>query len=115
MQYIWDNLLFRATYYAPENRMYLGAPNGVIEFYPDSLLKAETVPSLQITGYSTDNDQTQKELFERKTLRLPYRQNSFSVEFSAFLYRKAFLRYAYRLKGYDNIWREIPGISNRAT
>ena len=113
--YLGQSYFSCATYYAPENRMYLGAPNGVIEFYPDSLLKAETVPSLQITGYSTDNDQTQKELFERKTLRLPYRQNSFSVEFSAFLYRKAFLRYAYRLKGYDNIWREIPGISNRAT
>lgn len=104
-----------ATYYAPTKQMYLGAPNGIIEFCPDSLLKAEAIPTLKITGFSTDNTPFQEKRAGDEKLYLPYHQNSFSIEFSAFLYRKAFLRYAYRLKGYDNMWREIPGISNQAT
>lgn len=97
-----------------DRRMYLGVPDGIIVFSPDTLLAPGTKPRLRITGYIPDKKDTPENMTGRTELRLPFRQNSFSLEFSSFLYRNTFLRYAYRLQGYDDEWRELPGIFNRS-
>lgn len=97
-----------------DRRMYLGVPDGIIVFSPDTLLAPGTKPRLRITGYIPDKQDTPENMTGRTELRLPFRQNSFSLEFSSFLYRNTFLRYAYRLQGYDDEWRELPGIFNRS-
>lgn len=103
-----------AYYDSCSNRMYLGAPDGIVEFSPDTLLASGAVPQLRITGFIPDKTDQPENMTGRTELRLPFHQNSFSLEFSSFLYRNTFLRYAYRLQGFDNEWRELPGIFNRA-
>ncbi len=95
--------------------MYLGAPDGIVKFSPDTLLAPGAVPRLRITGFIPDKKELPENMIGRTALRLPFHQNSFSLEYSSFLYRNTFLRYAYRLRGYDDEWRELPGIFNRAT
>lgn len=106
---------YTCIYYDPhDKRMYLGVPDGIVVFSPDTLLAPVKEPRIRITGYIPDKEEVPENMTGRTELRLPFRQNSFSLEFSSFLYRNTFLRYAYRLQGYDDEWRELPGIFNRS-
>lgn len=104
-----------AYYDSRKKQMYLGSPTGLTVFVPDDLLSPDSVPHLKMTGFIPDKSDLPEDLTNRQNIRLPYRQNSFSLEFSSFLYNNTSLRYAYRLKGYDDTWRELPGHQNRTT
>lgn len=125
--YLGNNYPTCATYYAPEEMMFVGTSNGYIEFSPKELLHQPNAPKLCITELLLENKPIEigqdydghillnESLQNQKKVKLGYRQNSFDVEFSAFLYTNVPIRYAYRLKGFDDSWRELPGISNRAS
>jgi len=106
----------------------MGANDGFIEFSPDTIYSQQNKASLSITnllvsnklikvGVSYDKNVILKEsLFDQKAIDLNFNQNTFTLEFSAFLFEKsANIGYAHRLKEYNNEWQQNDGSNNKAT
>ncbi|HEX7846399.1 MAG TPA: two-component regulator propeller domain-containing protein, partial [Chitinophagaceae bacterium] len=87
---------------------------GMIFFHPDDLLNSDFIPPVYITGLSLKNKDIRvgdpngilKLPIElTNDLKLNYRQNFFSLSFSALNYvHPEKNRYAYMLEGYDDDW-----------
>jgi signal transduction histidine kinase/ligand-binding sensor domain-containing protein len=97
-----------------DGRMYIGGNNYFISFHPDSLIIKRSDPRVFITDFKIFNNSV-SQLLNDTTIRLTYRQNYFTFEFSAPDYSSPEpISYAYRLDGFDGDWVET-GSRNVAT
>lgn len=118
-QFYWDAYLK-----ASDGKMYFGHVAGFTLFDPLKFIPAASQNKTEITKISVLNEtvfpyQTENKRsfirFDKNTpsmLRLKEADKAFSIEFSALNF--AFpdkIKYAYRLRGFDETWKEVP--SNR--
>jgi signal transduction histidine kinase/DNA-binding response OmpR family regulator len=126
--YFDDRSYSCAYYYPPGKKMYMGTSDGFIVYSPDTFLLSTTIPHIAVTNILLANQPVEvgkeydrnvilsESLASQSEITLHYTQNSFSLEFSSFYFLDAKkIRYAYRLKGFDDNWHENEGSNNRAS
>ena len=112
-QFYWN-----AYYYSPQNNLlYFGTINGLVAFSPD-VTRAQArdtevkFTSLSIAGsmvYPPVDGNSGYRTTVPHAIRLHEKDRGFSVGFSTLNYGNCNrVRYAYRLKGYENQWTETP-------
>jgi hypothetical protein len=84
--------------------MYMAGKNYFISFHPDSVTDRRRSPQIFLTDFKIFNDSYSSLLFN-KTIQLGYRQNYFTLEFSAPEYSMSEpVQYSYMLQGWDKDW-----------
>lgn len=87
--------------------MYMAGKNYFISFHPDSIKDTRQQPEIFLTDFKIFND-SYSSLLQQETIRLGYRQNYFTVQFSAPEYSMAEpVQYSYMLEGLSNEWVDI--------
>ena len=92
--------------------LWLGTENGLIIIHPDSLPNNDYRPPVYISSLSTYQSQGKENGFQemkapwaKKTITLPYGQNTFSAEFAVLSYKKPTENEAaYKLEGVSEEW-----------
>lgn len=115
-----------AYYYEKYNRMYFGTFNGFLTFEPDSVRGNDSTRPITLTNILLANVPVRigrkynnniilpTTLGGLKEIFLKYSQNSFSIEFSSFIFRqKKEVSYLYRLYGFDDNWQTNDGKDNK--
>lgn len=95
-----------AYFQAEDGEMLFGGVKGFVRFYPGDIHKDTIPPLVWITAFvAADRSRTDLLYNKRGPLRLSYRDNTFSIEFTGISYRQSRRNsYAYRLKGYQDEW-----------
>lgn len=114
-QFYWS-----AAYKNSDGTMFFGGMKGVNYFHPDSIKDITHVPRVAITDLKIFNNSVKtgvwnddrvilkKAIHETNEVRLSYRENIFSIEFSALsYYLPEKIRYAYKLEGVDKEWVDV--------
>lgn len=81
--------------------------DGVISFFPDSIIDNTYVPPILLTDFKVFNKpfKLNQSITKTEKIQLSYRQNFFSFEFNALEYNKPErFQYAYKLEGIDKDW-----------
>jgi signal transduction histidine kinase/ligand-binding sensor domain-containing protein/AraC-like DNA-binding protein len=117
----------RAVLTRRDGRILLGGDNGLLRFNPkavlghDAPIKEVFFTQLWVNNVSTDYDPAlsrnvlDASLWHAKQLTLEPDANSFTIGFAVQEYgNPSAIRYAYRLKGYDDTWHEVPFGGNNA-
>lgn len=115
-----DQFYWSASYKSPSGELFFGSVNGVNHFYPSSFPVYPHEPDVTITALKVFNIPVQtgdkrygkvvldEPLADIEEISLSYKDNIFSIEFSAldyFLTRK--IKYAYQLEKIDRDWVEV--------
>ncbi len=110
------NLEFNSNskYIDKNGQIYFGGMNGIIYFNPYNIPENKTRPKVYIHKFKLYNNEItlkdksnilSKAILLTKELKLNYKQNFFSIEFSSpEFYQHKKLIYAYRLKGLEKNW-----------
>lgn len=101
-------------------KMYFGGMKGVNAFYPDSIKDIKFPPRTVITDFKIYNQSVvvgkkyngkivlSQSASEVKEIKLSYKSNEFSLEFSALQYfLPENVNYAYKLEGFDQQWTKV--------
>ncbi len=110
------------------DRVLLGTVDGLLELSADNALSKETsrnpvrITELRINdrvvqpGVKYDGVAILDENANfASTIKLPSKRNSFSISLSAFSYGQSDDTFLYRLKGFDDNWRQLKNSTNKAT
>ena len=94
--------------------MYFGTIKGLIRFNPDNFRTSGYNPPVYITGFEVQNKELaidpagqslKKSVVLTDTIRLPYNQSSFNINFAALTFNSPLTtHYAYRMSGLDESW-----------
>lgn len=114
----------RACLIAGNGRLYFGTNNGLVAFYPDSILSNPIKPVVYLTDLKIDNRSARidgegsplkKHISLTHDIELPYYQRSFVIDFAANNYGQSSRnQYCYKLEGFDNDWNCV-GSNHSAT
>lgn len=115
-----------AGHKSEDGTLYMGGINGLNYFSPQDLHTSENKINLIFTDLyihnktikvnETDNDRIvlKKILNETEKVKLNYKQNDFTISFSALGYNLSNrVMYRYRMIGYDNNWQLLPYTQNK--
>lgn len=104
-----------------DGRVWVGSVNGANAFYPYQIKINKSKPTVFITGFElpgnedANTDSLSARLSHAKELRLEYRENMFTIHFSALSYVSPEKNhYKYMLRGLDDGWIDA-GADNKAT
>jgi signal transduction histidine kinase/ligand-binding sensor domain-containing protein/DNA-binding response OmpR family regulator len=120
--YITDGLLSNQFYWSAafkgiDGKLFFGSMKGLNYFYPEKIKEKENSSKVILTDFKIFNNSVnvgkwnnkktilKKIISETDEIKLSYKQNIFSIEFSAldyFLPEK--IRYAYKMEGVDKEW-----------
>ena len=95
------------------DRIYAASLNSFVEFQPAKVPKIQPEPAVFFTDFKVFNT-SQSHLLNHRVIHLDYKQNYFSVEFSAPDFNGDNVFYAYKLEGFDKNW-EMAGKRNTAS
>ncbi len=107
--------------------IYFGSGEGVVIVHPESIRIESLLPQTAITNIIVSNHSLRENLHpdgveltgtltDPKALKLSWKNNIFSLEFSALHYADPNLnRYAYRMEGFDNDWVYVDAQHRNAT
>ena len=105
-----------ACFQSPSGEMFFGGFHGATTFFPDRIVDDTYAPPIVLTGFQLSGagiDTNRTLLLDRSIAyaterTLSFRENSFSIEFSALSFRSPVTnRYRYQLKGLDSEWHEV--------
>jgi len=105
-----------ACFQSPSGEMFFGGFHGATSFFPDQIVEDTYAPPIVLTRFQLSGpaiDPNRALLLDRSiayaTQRtLSFRENSFSIEFSALSFRSpATNRYRYQMLGLDSTWHEV--------
>ncbi len=101
-----QNCFFRSG----TGEFYFGGINGFNVFNPDEIAECRTFPPLALTSFRVFNKEAELpvSITETKEVELSYRDNFFTIEYSALEYTNpAKIEYAYILEGVDKKWNYV--------
>lgn len=87
--------------------LFFGSVNGLLHFFPDRIKENRNLPPVVITGFKIFEKDVALDsaVTEKKRIELSYKDNFFSLEFSALDFREPEKnRYAYQLEGFNKDW-----------
>lgn len=122
-QFYWS-----ASYISESGELFFGSINGLSHFYPSNFPIYPIEPKASLTSLRVFNAEIsqgvkrfgkvilEKPLYKTDEISLSYKDNAFSIEFSALDYfQPQKTRYAYRLEGVDKDWVEVSSDKRIAT
>lgn len=98
---------WHAYHKAKDGKMYFGGISGFVSFYPDSIKKEISTPSVVLTSFKVFDKEAQlpRSLPTTKEITLEYSQNFFSIDFTALDFLPTHKhQFAYMLEGIDPQW-----------
>ena len=107
-----------ACFKSPSGEMFFGGFAGATSFYPDKVQEGLSVPPIVLTDFRVfgtsvvvgGNSILKKAINYTDSIRLTYKQDVFSVQFSALSFANPVTnRYRYMLEGLDQQWNEVGG------
>jgi signal transduction histidine kinase/ligand-binding sensor domain-containing protein/DNA-binding response OmpR family regulator len=114
-QFYWSS-----SFKNKNGKMYFGGIKGLNTFYPDSIKDIKFPPRTVITDFKIYNQSVEvgkkyngrvvlgKSAPEVQDIKLSYKSNEFSFEFSALQYfQPENVNYAYKLEGFDQQWTRV--------
>ena len=117
-----------ASFKDADGRLYFGGTGGVTSFYPQVVnQKTHPVPPLYFSRLTVLNEEVEyeagrgdnildKHITEASTITLPYKSNTFSLEFAVLEYTNPMrIRYACRMDRFDKDWRYLPAPTHTAS
>jgi len=117
-----------AAFRDADGRMYFGGTGGLTSFYPQVVnQKIHAVPPLYFSRLTVLNEEVEyeadkennvldKPITEATSITLPYKSNTFALEFSVLEYTNPLrIRYACKLDRYDKDWLYLPAPSHTAS
>ena len=117
-----------AAFRDADGRMFFGGTGGITSFYPQVVnQKTHPVPPLYFSRLTVLNEEVEydadgmdnildKHITEASTITLPYKSNTFSLEFSVLEYTNPMrIRYACRMDHFDKDWRNLPAPTHTAS
>jgi signal transduction histidine kinase/ligand-binding sensor domain-containing protein/DNA-binding response OmpR family regulator len=117
-----------AAFKDSDGRLFFGGTGGVTSFYPQVVnQKTHPVPPLYFSRLTVLNEEVEyeadrsdnildKPITEASTLTLPYKSNTFALEFSVLEYTNPLrIRYACRMDHYDKDWQYLPTPTHAAS
>lgn len=96
-----------SAYKAEDGELFFGGIAGYNSFYPDSIVKNDIVPNIEITAVEVLSDKSSKRipLGVDRTIELSHRNNLVTIEFSALDFTDPLKNnYAYKLEGVEDEW-----------
>jgi len=87
--------------------MFFGGENGINIFHPDSIKENPNIPDIVLTSFKIFNKEAdlKKSITETDEINLSYKDNFFSIEFSALDYSNTMKnQYVYKMEGIDKDW-----------
>jgi len=96
-----------ASFKSDKGELFFGGISGYNSFYPDSIVKNQTVPNIEITSVEVliDKIVEEIEIGENRQVRIPFKNNLIAIEFSALDFlNPAKNNYAYKIMGIDDEW-----------
>jgi signal transduction histidine kinase len=107
-----------AYYKNKDGELFFGGLNGLYSFYPNEIETDTNIPPVLITAFNVEGGHVtlNKPIEDVDSITLPYRENSFTIEFAALDYISPMdNQYAYKLEGFDKDWRYCSAGRNFAT
>ena len=117
-----------AAFRDADGRLFFGGTGGITSFYPQVVnQKAHPVPPLYFSRLTVLNEEVEyaadgtdnvldKHITEASTITLPYKSNTFSLEFAVLEYTNPMrIRYACRMDRFDKDWRYLPAPAHAAS
>lgn len=112
---------FGSSYFKHRNEIFFSSLDGVMSFFPDSIVRNNMVPTPNFVRLSVFGKEIkpQTEILKTTietadTIFLDYSHYFFSIEFSAFDYTIANRnQFMYKLQGYDKGWTKTLGKNNK--
>ncbi len=96
---------------ASTGEMYFGGTNGFNRFDPRKIKTNPTPPlSVELTGFFTNGKSNQEQGYigELQKIKLPYSQNTFTINYAAIDYLSSGQnKYELFLEGYDDDWQQV--------
>jgi len=99
----------KAVFKAADGEMFFGGIDGLVSFYPDSLIDNNFIPPIRITSLVKETNGVRQELNPYSdNISLTYQDYSFTIEFSALDFtNSAKNRYSYQMQGISDNWIEV--------
>ena len=117
-----------AAFRDTDGRLFFGGTGGITSFYPQVVnQKTHPVPPLYFSRLTVLNEEVDfdadgednvldKHITEARTITLPYKSNTFSLEFAVLEYTNPLrIRYACRMDRFDKDWRYLPASDHTAS
>jgi ligand-binding sensor domain-containing protein/signal transduction histidine kinase len=106
---------YSACVHGRGDELYFGGFSGAVAFRPEDIVESSFTPPIVLTAFRLFGDVVpvgrpplSEAIDDTHSLRLSYRQNSFSFQFAALAFRSpATSRYRYKLEGLDKDWHEV--------
>ena len=111
-----------------DGEIFFGGPDGLNAFYPDEIKKDTMAPKMIFRDFRIFNKSIasgqlynnrillEKPIFNTDKIELKYKENSFTIEFTALNYFFSDKNlYTYKLDGFDQQWITTDGKNNSAT
>lgn len=112
-----NQFYWAANFKNKDGKMYFGTMKGLSAFYPDSIKDINFAPRTIITDFKIYNQSVKvgekyngkivlsQSITNSKKIKLSYKSNEFTFEFSALLYNQPEnIKYMYKLEGFDKQW-----------
>lgn len=122
-----DEFNVAVTHRSPDGQMYFGG-NGIVTFYPDSILPGLVPERPVLTGLSIFGQEVQtgdtvhgeviltNSLTQCDTIKLPYWVHQFAIRFASLQLKYANnISYSYKLEGFDRDWIPTSSANRIAT
>lgn len=109
-----DQFNYNSGFRDDDGHIYFGSVRGLISFKPEDLKNYAINPSVKLTGFQIDNEESKisdadsvfkKSILYTDNISLNDSQSSFSIDFAALSYTSPDMtQYAYRMRGLSNNW-----------
>jgi len=96
-----------AAFKSDDGEMFFGGIAGYNSFFPDSIIKSENTPNIEITSVevSTEKATSKIAIGENKQIELSHKNNLIAIEFAALDFKDPEKNtYAYKLEGVEDGW-----------
>ena len=114
-----------ASFKDADGKLFFGGTGGITSFYPQVVIqKTHQVPPLYFNRLTVLNEEVDydpaddrnvldKPITEASKITLPYKSNSFTLEFAVLEYTNPMrIRYACKMERYDKEWHILPSMAN---
>jgi signal transduction histidine kinase/ligand-binding sensor domain-containing protein/DNA-binding response OmpR family regulator len=123
-----NRFMHNSSLITEQGEMIFGGHDGFVTFFPENITKSNFFPPVRLTGLRIMNEEVltgtiingkkilNEEIAFIKELKLDYRNNTFSIEFSSlyFVNRRG-LQYSFILEGKDETWNFVNNHFGSAT
>lgn len=96
-----------ASYKSESGELFFGGIAGYNSFYPDSVVKNQKIPNIEITSVEVLSDKTSKKIAigENRQIEVPHTNNLITIEFAVLDFTNPEKNnYAYKLEGVEGEW-----------